>query len=789
MVGGMLDRKLLRNLRELRGQVITIALVVSCGIVAYVTMQSTWASLLHSRTTYYERYRFADVFATCKRAPEALRDDLEAIAGVATVYTRVVESALLPLEDLPEPATAVLVSIPAEGRPALNALHLHAGRFVEPGRPDEVVVYKTFADAHGVKPGDHLPAVINGNRRELLIVGTAASPEYVLAMAPGDIAPDPKRFAVLWLDRAVLAAAFQMDGAFNDVALSLQPGASPRAVAAEVDRVLLPYGSVGAVAREKQLSHFMLEGELAQLQGMATVVPVIFLGVAAFLLNVVLSRLVFLQRGEIAALKALGYSNGAIGLHFLKLVAAIVLLGTAFGVTVGAWLGRAMTIFYTEFFHFPIIEYHLGLPVVLVAVAVSLAAAVVGALGAVRRVTGLPPAEAMRPPPPARYQPSLIERWGLFALLDPAERMILREVQRRPWRLLLSSVGIAMACGILVVGQFWSDAVDYLIDVQFGTAMREDMNVRFSDPIPERALNELAHLPGVFRVEGLREVPVRFRSGARFRDSVLTGYETNADLRKVVDMMGVPAALPAEGLLLTKKLGEILQVGVGDTVRIEVREGDRPTREVTVSGLIEESFGLQGHADRNHLHALLGEEPVVTSALLAVDSARTAEIRARLTAMPRIVSVTRTDSLATGFSEQSGTMIVVFTVILTLCASAIAVGVVYNNARIALSMRSRELASLRVIGFTRAEISQILLGELALQVLIAIPIGLVVGTWLSFAMMQAVDPETYRFPVVISAKSYAVAVLVTVTAGLASALLVRRKLDTLDLIGVLKTRE
>ncbi len=789
MLIGALHRKLLRDLGELRGQLVSIALVVACGVAAYVALRSTWDSLLVSRETYYERYRFADVFAHCKRAPEALRTRLEAVPGVALAETRVSEAVLIPMPELPEPASGQVVSVPAGRPPALNALTLRSGREVEPGYGDEVVVLESFAEAHGLIPGSRLPVVLNGQLRQLRVVGTAASPEYIMAMAPGELAPDPARFAVLWMDRATLAPAFQMEGAFNDVTFRLQPGASEAAALDGVDALLEPYGGLGAIGRSKQLSHFMLSGELAQLESMATVVPVIFLGVAAFLLNVVLSRLVFLQRSQIATLKAIGYRDLAVGLHFLELVSLIVLVGAALGLALGAWLGRAMTELYAGFFHFPVLEYRLALPIALVAVGISLLSAVVGALVSVGAVVRLPPAEAMRPPAPAVYHRTALERLGLLALLGAAERMIVREVQRRPLRLLLSSVGIAMAVAITVVGQFWSDAMDYMMEVQFGQAMREDLTVVFRSPRPARALGELAHLPGVRRVEGLREVPLRVRSGARYRDSVLVGYPDDAELRRVLDQHGVVEPLPERGLVLTEKLGEVLGVRPGDSVTLEVREGERAHVVAPVAATVDEAFGLQAHARAATVAALLGEEPLATSALLLLDPAAGERARARLKELPEVASVTRRDNLTERFNDQSRTMVLVFSVILTAFASVIAVGVVYNNARVALSMRSRELASLRVLGFTHREVATILVGELAIQVLLAIPPGLLIGTWLATAMMSMVDPETYRFPVTISARSYAFAVVVALAAGAVSALLVQRRLRALDLIGVLKTRD
>ena len=784
-----LDRKLLRDLVQLRGQVVTIALVVGAGIAAFVAIRSTYGALRDSQAAYYDRYRFGDVFAHLERAPNSLADRLREIDGVATVYPRVVDRVRLPMPGMPEPAVATLVSLPGTERAPVNGVHLVKGRRPEPGRDDEALVLEAFANAHGLVPGDRLDAVIHGTLREIRVVGLAMSPEFVFAMAAGQMAPDEKKFAVLWMDRDGIAPAFDMEGAFNDVALLLQPGASTAAVKERVDRILEPWGGLGAVARDRQISHFALEQEMTQLQSMATTAPAIFLFVAAFLLNIVMSRMITLQRPQIAALKALGYANQAVGVHYLKLVCLIVLIGTTLGVLAGQWLGREFTELYTRFFHFPLLRFRIDGSVLATGVLVSLGAGIAGTLGAVRRVVRLAPAEAMRPPPPTSYRAGITERLGLWRPLGPIARMILREVTRRPLRLLLSSFGIALAVGIMVVGASFADAMAYLIDDFMASSQREDMEVIFQGPTDGSAARELAHLPGVLRVEGMRSVPVRFVHGARERDGVIIGYPTPPRLRRLIDRHLDPIPPPQEGVALTRTLAEILGLRLGDTVRVEVREGDRPVRDVPVAALVDELMGLQGHMALSSLNRLMGDQDVVSSAVLAIDAAQYPALRDRLTDMPGVQGLSLRDTMIALFREQSGENVRVFTWILTLFAAVIAVGVVYNNARISLSMRSRDLASLRVLGFTRGEISTILLGELFLQVALAIPIGLTLGRAMAEGMMSQTDPEMYRLPTIISGKTYAFATVVTLAAALLSALLVRRKLDRLDLIGVLKTRE
>jgi putative ABC transport system permease protein len=783
-----LDRKLLRDLSILRGQVITISLVVAAGIASWICLRSAYTSLLVARDSYYARERFGDVFASVERAPASVASRLEVLPGIAAVYPRLVEAASLPVDFLVDPAIAQIISLPEDGVPPINGVVVTEGRLPDPARDDEVLLLEAFAARHGVRPGAPIPAILEGARRELRVVGLAMSPEHVFAIGGGSITVDD-RFAVLWMTRGALGRAFHMEGAFDDVAIRLQPGASEESVIADVDRVLAPYGGRGAVGRRLQSSSYFVEGELAQLSTMATFAPAIFLAVAAFLLNVVLARLVQLQRAQIATLKAVGYRDLEIGLHYLELVVVMVAIGAVIGVGAGAWLGRGMTALYGEYFRFPGRVYVLTIDVVAVGVLASLAAAIAGALGTVRGVIALPPAEAMRPPAPARYKSSWLSRSPLVRLFETSGRMILREIERRPLRVIVSSAAVAMAIAILVVGRFMGDALENLIEQQFQRAMREDVAVTFTRALPERAIRDLAHLPGVERVEGIRQVPVHMRLGARSRDAVLLGHRDEHVLRALVDTRGAVARVPHGGIVLTRTLAEILGAEVGGTIELEVEEGARLRRSVRVVGVVDEPYGLWGHMHDDALHALLGEQRRVSLAVLRIDAGSLPELRRRLRELPMVMSVTRRQAVIDQFREQSGQSMTTMTIILTIFASIIAIGVVYNNARIVLASRARDLASLRVLGFTRAEISAVLLGELGIQVVLAIPIGLGAGTWMARALMATNDPERYRMVAVISPATYAFATVVALAAALVSALLVRRRLDRLDLVGVLKTRE
>ena len=786
----VLDRKLFREVVRLRGQALTIAVVVASGVACYIALQSAWRALYDSRDLYYETNRFADVFVHLERAPKSVATQIAELPGVARAYPRIVERVRLPMDDLVSPARGDLISIPPSGKAPLNGLVLRAGRRLQPGRYDEVLINEPFADAHGLEPGDHLSAVINGKLRELLIVGHALSPEYVFAVDTGLLMPDDARFTPLWMLEDAIAAAYQMEGAFNDLAVKLEPGASKEAVLSAIDRVLEPYGGLGAQPRERQLSHSILTSEIQGIETLVIFLPGVFLGVAAFLLNVVFSRLVTLQRPQIAVLKAMGYRNTTIALHYFKMVAIIVGVGALIGLGLGVWLGKGMLAMYAEFFRLPEMPQRVDLAVSANAILFSLVAGAMGASLAVRSAVLLPPAEAMRPPAPTTYKTGAVERWGLTKHFSQPTLMVFREVWRRPGRTALSSLGIALALSIVILGRFGYDAYGPMMQVQFERQQREDLAVSFLTAMPERGLGYLAHVPGIEEVEGIRTTAVRMRSGHRWRDTVLVGIPQGAQLRQLFNLDFEQVPIPDEGVLLTSVLGEILDVKAGDVIEIELKEGDRGTRELIVAGLIEEGFGLQGYLAKPNLHRLLRESPRFSSALLRIDASMEGEVQSRLNDIPAIQAVSRKSDAVASFEKQTDETMNVMTFIMTLFATAIAISIVYNNARVSVSMRGRDLATLRVLGFTRGEISGILLGEQAVQIALAIPLGLLLGTLGAKAMIaEWADPELFRMPFIISNKTYAFSVMVVLASGVASALLVRRKLDRLDLIAVLKTRE
>ncbi len=783
-----LDRKVIRDLLHMRGQAVAIALVISSGAATYIMSVSTLDTLKATRDAYYSEYRFADVFAQVKRAPNNLREHIAEISGVQQVETRVLAGANLDIPGFSEPASGQIVSLPASG-PLLNRLFLRTGRLPDPQRDNEVAVGEAFADAHRFKLDDRIGATINGRKRQLTIVGIALSPEFILQAQPGTIIPDFKTFGILWMPEEPVETAYNMKGAFNNVTLTLTRDAVLQDVVDRLDILLAPYGGQGAYGRADQMSHRFLSDEFRSLEQMAKIFPIIFYGVAAFLLNVVVTRLIAAQREQVAVLKAFGYTTFDIVVHYLKLIVVVVLIGVAGGMAAGTWMGRGMSGMYMEFYRFPFLIYSVKPSVFGIAALVSTLAAVLGAVFSVFKAAKMPPAVAMQPPSPPKYRRSILERLPLLKRLSQPTRMIIRNIERRPLKSLLTIVGTSMACAILLVGGFFADAFDYMVTIQLKLSQKDDLTVTFIEPTSRKAVYSLASIPGIEHVEPYRAVPVRLRYEHRSQRTAIQGLVKDSELRLLLNDKLERVKLPPDGILLTDHLASTLGAAPGDLITVEVLEGHRQTAQAVLAATIKEYIGVSAYMRIDALNALMSEGPAISGAYLQTDRERDAGIYSKLREIPRVAAAAVRENVLKNFQETMAKQTLTFAFFNTLLAGCIAFGVVYNSARIAFLERNRELASLRVLGLTRGEVSYILLGELAILTLAAIPIGFLIGRRLSAFMVAGFQSDLYRIPLVVAPGTYAMAAIVVIGSALISGLIIQWKINHLDLVEALKMKE
>ncbi len=784
-----LNRKLFRDLSTLKGQVAAIGVVIAAGVMTLIVFMTTLDSLTLTKDRFYRDFQFADVFADLKRAPNSVGERLREVSGVNHVETRVHAPIRMEVPDFGDPVRGRLISLPDGRQPNVNRLYVREGALPEPGRPDQVAVNEVFAEAHDLGVGDCLTVIIRGSMETLAIAGIVLSPEFVYQLGPADLFPDYERYGVLWMNERALANAYGMDGAFNNVVLTLQAGVVPGPVIDSLDQILAPYGGIGAYGREDQMSHRFVSDELDQVRAMATILPAIFLGVAAFLLHVLMGRIIRTQREQVAVLKAFGYTNGEIAFHYALLTGVIVLLGSVLGILLGAWAADGLARIYMEYFRFPEIGFRVRGWVIGLAVAVAGGSAFFGAFAAVRGAVKLPPAEAMRPPAPERFHRGLLERSPLWRFIGQPTRIILRNLSRHRMKSALSVSGIALSGALLLVGSYQFNAVDHMIDIQYRLIQRMDVHLTFTDPTPERSIGELRHQPGVRYAEGYRSVPVRLvNRGASYQTSIL-GIEGDSSLRGLIDRRHRPVALPPEGMLMTDYLADYLGVFPGDQVEVEVLEGHRRTVSVPLAGTVDEPIGVSAYMDRRALNRLMREGPALSGAWLLTERREERALYGELWRMSRIASIGLIRDAESNIREHMEETVLAFMAVALLLACSIAFGVIYNNARIALAERMRELATLRVLGFSRGEVAWILIGEIALLTVIAIPLGWVLGTLFAWSLSYAMSVDMFRIPFIVTTWTYAFSAAGVLVASFLSVLLMVRRIRKLDMVSALKTGE
>lgn len=784
-----LDRKLARDLWRMKGQAVAIAAVIALGVLMLVMMDGLVNSLEETKRAYYERYRLADVFAPLKRAPEHVLKDIAGMPGVAAVEGRVNGGALIDLPGVAVPVRAQATSLPDSGSPRLNDIYLSEGRRIDPAHGDEILLLEGFARAHGLSPGNELSATMNGARRTFRIVGLAQSPEFLYSAPPGEIMPDDARFAAIWMSEKALAAAYDLKGAFNEVLLSLARDADLPAVLDAVDRLLEPYGGQRAYGIEDHVSDRFVQEEINGLKVSNKAVPPVFLAVAAFLLNIVVSRMIQSEREQIGLLKAFGYSSREVGAHYFKFILVIAAGGAILGCLAGVLAGRSLIVVYLIYYKFPFLVFQVDPRAFFVGFSVSVLAASAGGVFVLRKVFTLTPAVAMRPPAPADYSRAASLGRLLKAVLDQPSRMVARRLIRQPGRSTVAVLGIAagMALSVAMLGVM--SGFDRVVDLNFNVIDRSDVTVSLVEPYSDKTIYELRRMEGVIAVEPFRSVPAVLRNGLHTYRGGINGLVAAPRLNRAVDDNMEPIFIREDGVILAKPLADILRIRPGETLTVEVREGRRPMLEAPVVGIAQTLLGSPAYMEIGALNRALKEPNRVTGAYLRIDSARSDALYRAIKDMPSVAGVSLKSEARTAFKKVLDTGAGAIRYVMAAIAGIITFGIIYNSARIAFAERARDLASLRVIGFTRGEAAFVLLGELAVITLFALPVGSALGYYLAQAVSEGFSTDLYQVPAMVGPESYGAAAIAVLVAAAISGWLVKRDIDRIDMVSVLKTRE
>ncbi|GAA0280958.1 FtsX-like permease family protein [Alteraurantiacibacter aestuarii] len=784
-----LNLKLLRDLWHMRGQALAIAVVLAAATATFVLSLGVHRSLIETRDAYYAQNHFADVFAGMTRAPRSIVARIAEIPGVQRAEGSIQQYATLDFPERIVPVRALINSVDEYGRDKLNLVTLRSGHMPRPGRPDEVVVDEIFARANGLGLSSQVDALVYGSKQRLRIVGIGLAPNYIWAIPPGDLTADETRFGIFWMGAKALEAMTDRTEAINSLSLTMERGASRPDIIRAVDRLLTPYGGTGAFGREDHISHAFLDSELTQLEAMTGIIPPVFLLVSTFLVYIVLGRMIRTERTQIGLIKAFGYSDFAVGWHYLNFAMVIALAATVLGSIAGIWLGHLMTGLYGEYYRFPFLYYRISPGVFLGAAALSFGAAGLGALGGMRAAVKLTPAAAMSPPPPPVYRAGMIERLGRAGGFTPIGHMIARHIARWPGRSAVTVLGVALSTGLLFSTMQFIDSAHSMLDSFFFRSQRQDLSVSFTEPRNQDVLHALAQIPGVLRVESSRGIPVQLSSGNRSERTAIESSAQGAQLTARIDADGSEITMPTAGLMLSRQLADKLQLGAGDKVMVEMLGGRQTQAFLPVTSIVEEFIGERAYASESTLMLISRDASPVGTALLRIDPAARDSIILYLKDLPLVLGVTERGASMRKFQEIIDDNIFTILFYYIAFASAIAVGVVYNSARILFSERAHELATLRVLGYQSREVGMVLLGEIAMLIVVSVPFGCLIGYGMAQLMTAMFSSDLFRMPFAPMRSTYGWAIVIVLLAAILTALVVSRRVLQLDMVRVLKARD
>ncbi len=788
----VLNKKLLRALRRNWGQALAVSMVILCGTATYISMASAYHNLRLTRDTYYQQYRFPDFFVSVERAPASAVLRLETIPGVRSIRGRVTDEATIDVPGSDDPRLGRLVSMPDRRVPVLNDIHMVSGRYFDEGAPNQTIVNTDFAEANDLEIGGTISVTIDGRRHTLRIIGTAMSPEFVYMIPSAEsLYPNPERFGVFWVPESFVEMAMDMRGAWNDIIGTVDDPRNLRRVLDRMETELDGYGVFATIKAEDQISNSLLSDEIQSLEAIVLVLPTIFMGIAAAILLVLLNRMVRQERTEIGLLKAYGYSNLHVSGYYVRYALILGGAGALGGIAVGLWLARGLGRIYVDFFQFPVFVMQVYPGILANAILLSLAFALLGALSAARNAAAIQPAESMRPEAPRHAHRTLVERFDLlWRNLSFTWKMIFRNVSRYRLRAALNAGGVMIATGLLLIGLVFIDSVYYMIDFQFREAQREDMRINFVREMPRSALHSVARYEGVRRAEPMLQYPFEFTHGWRSQNNAIFGLAPDSQLRRLLDTEARPVPIEGRGVILSDKLARDLGVSAGSTVTIRPLKGRTEKEyEVTVRQVVQEYLGITAYMELDELSRLLGGGFAMNVALLRADPDAIPAIARAMTDTPAVASADIAEENYENIADTIAENIAVTSTLLVIFAGVIAFSIIYNSTVVSLLERERELASLRVLGFTKQEVGAIVYQENFLLGGVGVLLGLPFGAWSARTLLALLDTDMYRMPYHAETASFMLSAgLIAAFVALAN-LAVRRRIHRLDMVEVLKSRE
>ncbi len=789
-----LDKKLCRDMLQSKGMLLAIIAVIAVGTACFSGMLGTFYNLDDARISYYSRCRMADFWVNLKKVPDSVVSRLNNISGISEVRGRIVFPVIVDLANVDRPLSGEVVSMPDTPEPVVNNFVLKCGSYFSRNRDDEVIVSEKFAKARRILPGTYVHLVMNGQRKKLYVVGIAICSEYIYLTPPGSIVPDNDGYGVFWIKHRYAENMFGFHGASNSVIGLLTPRATrdPGLVMDKLRRELERYGVFNVTPLSEQYSNLSLNSEMSGLKMQATIMPIIFMGVAAMILNVVMLRMAEQQRVVIGTFKALGFDNRAVMMHFLKFALIVGLIGGIAGCGLGYLIASGMIVMYKGFFSFPHLVNHPYAGLMLLGVFISVAFSVLGSFRGARKVIRLNPAEAMRPSPPAVSGRILLEHWTWFwSRMNFQHQMILRGIFRNKGRSIIGVCAAMFGGAILFLAMGMSDSFAYMLEFEYDKVLRSDFILNLRDEAGYGAVFEAARLPGISKAEAKLDVACHLINGSHSKKIAITGIMPNSRLTVPCNSAGNPVPVPETGVLINRRLADELQVSTGEKLRMVPVKGRRIAHNIPVAGIVESTFGLVAYADFYYLNKLIGQTATVTSVMMngyPSQSERTAMFRLAKR-FPKLSSLEDVNVMKKMMSKEFIDSMSFFSGVLILFAGIIFFGSILNASLISISEREREIATFRVLGYQPGEVGQIFLRENLIINLTGAVLGIPLGYLMLKGMADQYQNDMFSMPCAVAFTTWFLTPLLALGFIIAAHLVIAKVIKKLNWSDALKMRE
>ncbi|MBK5252349.1 MAG: FtsX-like permease family protein [Peptostreptococcaceae bacterium] len=775
--------RLFRHIWEAKGQFIAVSMVVAVGIMTYVAISLAVLDLQVGVEQYYKMNNFQDVSVELTKINEAGLERIRRMPRVEAVQGRVFYRTPLKVEDKDEKVNVGISSIPeAENR--INDLYILDGGWIQDERRD-VLVLEQFAEARGIKVGDVVHPQIGGKEYELDVRGIVGSPEYIYLMEDEqNLLPQPSKYGIFYVSEEFAQQAFGYSKSYNEVLIKLKNPEEDGIFKDELEKVLERYGVRRIVRREDHVSNRVVSEEIRGARQMAKAIPLVFLGVAAAIIAIMISRMVKNDRTSIGVLKAIGYSNRDILLHYTEHAFIIGAIGSIIGVLAGYLFSGPMANMYQEYYRIPfkvrIFSWtYLGMGFVLSAI-YCIGAGLWGA----RSVLKIAPAESMRPEPPKKIGKTYIQRVTfIWKHISFSWKVVWRNVFRSRKRFVFLSVGIAVTFAVALMPAHMLNVFEAMFYDQYGEFMRMDYEIAYTQPLSERSVMEISELVDVSEIEGKIEFPFEIENGWKSKVVSVIGLKPDTVFYHLTDSDGGELSLSPNGILVSEPMAYILDLEKGDFVNVKNFIPFKDDVRLRVDGVVKQKLGLNAYMDIGFMQKYLMDDEMITGVMLN----STDKVKEKMEDVTNISSVNSIVDLRNIFKDFTKLTYASLSVY-AFFAGILGFAIVYNSTMMSISERRLEFSSLRIMGFSKKEINRIVLKENLIMTAFGIVLGIPLGRWLMRLMETSFQTEFYSMTAPIEMNSYIYAAVLTVFYVLIAQYFSSLKIKKLDFIEALKNR-